>query len=122
MSIDPQQGDQTDVCRRLARAFGGVTIIQKGHKDYISDGKHTVVCDITGGLKRSGGQGDTLTGTLVTFLAHDNSLSDSDLNVLSAYGAAAVTKMCSRLAFEKKGRAMQASDLSVEVETEDPKL
>ncbi|KAL7274927.1 hypothetical protein RUND412_002149 [Rhizina undulata] len=141
MSIDPQQGDQTDVCRRLARAFGGVTIIQKGHKDYISNGKHMVVCDITGGLKRSGGQGDTLTGTLVTFLAwkvayqkriweHDNSLSDSDLIVSSAYGAAAVTRMCSRLAFEKKGRAMQASDLSVEVEnafkylfeTEDPKL
>jgi len=77
-------------------------------------------------LKRSGGQGDTLTGSLVTFLAwkrayqeklwdHDNSLSDQELIALSAFGAAAITRTCSRLAFEKRGRSLQASDLSLEV-------
>jgi len=68
MEVDPQ-GDETEVCAKLARAFGGVTIIQKGPKDYISNGKQTFICDLEGGLKRSGGQGDTLTGSLGTFLA-----------------------------------------------------
>ena len=67
--IDPAAGDAREVCARLARAFGGVTIVQKGQVDYISNGESTVVCDVIGGLKRSGGQGDTLTGALVTFLA-----------------------------------------------------
>jgi len=121
-----QKGDKTKVCQKLAQAFGGVTVLQKGAQDYISNGTQTIVCDVRGGLKRSGGQGDTLTGTLATFLAwkkayqeklwdHDNSLQDDELTALSAFGAAAVTRTCSRLAFEKKGRALQALDLSVEV-------
>ncbi|KAI5850427.1 H-hydrate dehydratase [Morchella snyderi] len=141
MNIEPSDGDETEICSKLAKAFGGVTIIQKGPKDYISNGKHTMVCDLKGGLKRSGGQGDTLTGCLVTFLAwknayqdrlwkHDNSLSDSELIALSAFGASAMTRNCSRLAYEKNGRALQAFDLSLEVgqafknlfESEDPKL
>lgn len=157
-----QSDDEKGACSRLAKAFGGVTIIQKGPNDYISNGKQTIICDIRGGLKRSGGQGDTLTGCLVTFLAwkkayqdrlwvwvffswdsmctansitdknnsHDNSLSDSELITLSAYGAAAITRNCSRLAYEKKGRSMQALDLSAEIgnafknlfENEEPKL
>lgn len=47
--------------------------------------------------------------------SHDNSLSDADLLQLSAFGASALTRTCSRRAFEKKGRALQAIDLSVEV-------
>ena len=62
-------GDETQMSARLARAFGGVTVIQKGKLDYISDGRTTMVGDLEGGLKRSGGQGDTLTGSLATFLA-----------------------------------------------------
>ncbi|KAF3919737.1 hypothetical protein ABW20_dc0107491 [Dactylellina cionopaga] len=56
-------------CERLAKALGGVTVIQKGKQDYISNGEKTAACDVEGGLKRSGGQGDTLTGCLGTFLA-----------------------------------------------------
>lgn len=63
-------------CSRLAKAFGGVTIIQKGPNDYISNGEQTITCDIRGGLKRSGGQGDTLTGCLVTFLAWKKAYQD----------------------------------------------
>ncbi|KAI5804932.1 Ribokinase-like protein [Geopyxis carbonaria] len=128
MGVDPggEGGDKAGVCRRLAEALGGVTVVQKGQQDLISNGKQTLVCDVPGGLKRSGGQGDTLTGTLATFLAwkkayqdrlwdHDNSLSESELIALAAFGAAAVTRTCSRRAFEKKGRALQALDLSTEV-------
>lgn len=118
--------DKEGVCAKLAETLGGVTVVQKGQRDLISNGKQTLVCDVPGGLKRSGGQGDTLTGTLATFLAwkkayqdrlwdHDNSLSESELLALSAFGAAAITRTCSRRAFEKKGRALQALDLSIEV-------
>ena len=127
---------------KLSKAFGGVTIIQKGGKDYISNGDKTFICDLEGGLKRSGGQGDTLTGVLATFLGwrkayldkiwdHDGELESAELLALAAFGGSALTRVsspsstseynakghkeCSRLAFSKKGRSMQASDLTDEV-------
>jgi ATP-dependent NAD(P)H-hydrate dehydratase len=112
---------------KLATAFGGVTIVQKGGKDYISNGDKTFVSDLQGGLKRSGGQGDTLTGSLATFLGwrkayldrlwdHDGSLGEVELLALAAFGGSAVTRESSRLAFAKRGRSLQASDLTDEVE------
>lgn len=69
LNVDPEAGEKKEVCGKLATALGGVTVIQKGPHDYISNGKYTLTCDVPGGLKRSGGQGDTLTGSLATFLA-----------------------------------------------------
>lgn len=71
MGVDPDQvdGGKDKVCAELARRFGGVTIVQKGKQDIISNGKETMICDIEGGLKRCGGQGDVLTGCLGTLLA-----------------------------------------------------
>ncbi|KAI5293718.1 hypothetical protein KEM52_005283 [Ascosphaera acerosa] len=76
MGVHPPQigegADEQDLaraCRELSQALGGVAIIQKGKHDVISNGIVSVVCDVPGGLKRSGGQGDTLTGSLGTFLA-----------------------------------------------------
>lgn len=60
---------EAEACEKLANALGGVTIIQKGPHDVISNGVTSIVSDIMGGLKRSGGQGDTLTGSLGTLLA-----------------------------------------------------
>ncbi|KAJ5569767.1 YjeF C-terminal domain carbohydrate kinase-like protein [Penicillium hispanicum] len=66
-------GDKTskesEACEELSEALGGVTIIQKGPHDVISNGVTSIINDIQGGFKRSGGQGDTLTGSLGTFLA-----------------------------------------------------
>jgi len=71
MGVDPAtvEGGRENVCAELARKFGGVTIIQKGRQDVISNGRETMVVDIEGGLKRTGGQGDVLTGCLGTLLA-----------------------------------------------------
>lgn len=69
LNIDISASPPENLCATLAKALGGVTIIQKGPRDYISNGSYTLVCDVEGGLKRSGGQGDTLTGSLATFLA-----------------------------------------------------
>lgn len=60
---------ESQACERLSSALGGVTIIQKGKQDIISNGITSLICDVEGGLKRSGGQGDTLTGSLGTFFA-----------------------------------------------------
>ena len=111
-----------EACARVSRELGGVCIIQKGEVDYISDGKRTMVCDLMGGKKRSGGQGDTLTGSIGTFLCWrrayldklwdvEGSMGEEELVMLSAWGGAAITRECSRLAFAEKGRALQASDV-----------
>ncbi|PSN63369.1 YjeF domain-containing protein [Corynespora cassiicola Philippines] len=126
--VDVNEGDPKDLCAKLAKAFGGVTIIQKGSKDYISNGAHTLVSDGEGGLKRSGGQGDTLTGSLATLLAyrkayhdkiwdHGGDMERSETLALAAFGGSAVTRECSRLAFKEKGRSLQAADLTEHVHT-----
>jgi ATP-dependent NAD(P)H-hydrate dehydratase len=127
-NIDVGKGDSAKLCEKLANAFGGVTIIQKGKVDTISNGTHTLISDGEGGLKRSGGQGDTLTGALATFLAyrkayldqlwdHENDMKADELLALCAYGGSAITRECSRLAFKEKGRSLQASDLTEYVHT-----
>jgi len=119
----PLESELADRCAELARRFGGVTVIAKGKADYISNGTVTLVSDGEGGLKRSGGQGDTLTGTLGTLLAwrkayldklwdHGSDIGADELLALCAFGGSAITRECSRLAFLEKGRSMQASDLT----------
>lgn len=126
MGIDAKSEDPTKLCEKVAQAYGGPTIIQKGGKDYISNGKHTLISEGEGGLKRSGGQGDTLTGSLGTLLAyrkayhdrlwdHDNDLERSETLALVAYGGSTITRECSRLAFKDSGRSLQAGDLTQHV-------
>ncbi|TFA98527.1 ATP-dependent [Trichoderma ghanense] len=123
-----QQTGETGKVETLAKELGGVTIIQKGYKDFISNGKVTLVSDLEGGKKRSGGQGDTLTGTVATFLGwrkayldglwkdrEQPALDADEMMGLAAFGGSSVTRECSRLAFLKKGRSLQASDLTDEV-------
>jgi len=112
----------------LAKALGGVMVVQKGREDRLSDGKKTLTVDLQGGKKRSGGQGDTLTGSIATFLGWRKAyldglwqtgggLKEEELLALAVFGGSAVTRECSRLAFAKKGRSLQASDLTDEVHT-----
>lgn len=92
----------------LARALDGPTIVQKGFNDFISDGETTLVVDLTGGKKRSGGQGDTLTGSIATFLGwrnayleglwdHGNRLRENELVRLACFGGCAITRASQRL-------------------------
>ncbi|KAK1623607.1 Ribokinase-like protein [Colletotrichum phormii] len=118
---------ETAKVEALARALEGVTIVQKGAKDFVSNGRDTLIVDLQGGLKRSGGQGDTLTGSIATFLGWRHAyleglwdrggetLKEEELIRLAAFGGCAITRECSRRAFLKKGRSLQASDLTDEV-------
>jgi ATP-dependent NAD(P)H-hydrate dehydratase len=101
-----EEGGETGKVEALARALDGVTIIQKGGKDYISNGSVTLVVDLEGGKKRSGGQGDTLTGSIATFLGwrkayldglwerREETLAEGELIGLAAYGGSAITRVC----------------------------
>lgn len=102
--IDVTGLEGSEAAEKLSVAFGGVTIIQKGGKDYISNGEKTLVSDLEGGLKRSGGQGDTLTGALATFLGwrkayldklwdHEGDLDSVELLALAAFGGSALTRV-----------------------------
>ena len=128
IDLDTQKGANvhTEDCAKIARALGGVLIIQKGAKDIISNGDKTLICDLEGGKKRSGGQGDTLTGSLGTLLGYRKAYMDriwdvegdmrpDELMMVAAFGGAAITRECSRLAFQKAGRSLQASDLTEQV-------
>lgn len=80
-SGESDKSKESDACEQLSKALGGVTILQKGPHDVISNGVTSIISNNKGGLKRSGGQGDTLTGSLGTFLAwrhaYHNKLWDS---------------------------------------------
>lgn len=76
-NIDPKT-PASEKAALLSKALGGVTVLQKGPTDIISvdtstsDTKaevETLEVDVEGGLKRCGGQGDILSGTVGTMLA-----------------------------------------------------
>ncbi|RMD44099.1 hypothetical protein DV735_g960, partial [Chaetothyriales sp. CBS 134920] len=127
VGLDLSNTKEETACQELAAILGGVCIIQKGRVDYISQGRDTTVSDFEGGLKRSGGQGDTLTGTLGTFLAwrqayHDglwevgkDKMDRSETLLLAALGGSAITRESSRRAFALRQRSLQASDLTDQV-------
>lgn len=95
----------------------------------MSNGSDVLKCDIPGGLKRSGGQGDVLSGSVGTMLAWAKSYEegvgrDSNdksgvplerLPLLAAYGGACIARFCSNRAFAENGRSMQASDMLKQV-------
>ncbi len=98
------QSRETAKVVALAKALGGVVVVQKGAKDRLSDGRTTLTVDLQGGKKRSGGQGDTLTGSIATFLAWrkayldgiwetSGKLKEEELVGLAAYGGSAVTRV-----------------------------
>ncbi|CAM6091920.1 unnamed protein product [Calypogeia fissa] len=55
--------------RLLAEKMSGVTIVQKGKQDLISDGKTVLCSDYFGSPRRCGGQGDVLSGSTAVFMA-----------------------------------------------------
>ncbi|KAL9040563.1 MAG: hypothetical protein Q9180_001827 [Flavoplaca navasiana] len=74
VGVDTEGDTGKKGCQALANALGGVMVVRKGGVDWISDGtdQRTVTGDGEGGRKRSGGQGDTLTGSIGTLLAWRN--------------------------------------------------
>ncbi|KAG7093828.1 hypothetical protein E1B28_007467 [Marasmius oreades] len=118
-----------DSAIRVSEALGGVTVLQKGKEDVIAthtESENNVMnVDVEGGLKRCGGQGDILSGTVGTFMAWGKCLEDgafgagqippSKMPFLSAIGASMVTRKASRRAFYKEGRSVVTQDMLPEI-------
>ena len=91
-------------------------IVRKGAHDVITDlGRcGTLVCTETGGLKRSGGLGDILSGSIATFTAWNTILKSRGCTVdqqLSCWAACCVAKKATHHAFQVRRRAMTAPDV-----------
>lgn len=104
-------------------------IVKKGRHDVIErflshDDKQNgteemiMTCEEEGGLKRSGGIGDILAGSIGTFVAWNQILSKqgaaTDL-VLSCWMASSLTKRSTKAAFDKRKRSMTAPDILDEI-------
>ena len=63
------------VCNQLS----GVTVIRKGLLDIVSDGERTIIVANSGSMKRCGGQGDVLCGTIGTFANYSFRMGDQSL-------------------------------------------
>eukprot|EP00511_Aplanochytrium_stocchinoi_P007503 CAMPEP_0204836250 /NCGR_PEP_ID=MMETSP1346-20131115/24590_1 /ASSEMBLY_ACC=CAM_ASM_000771 /TAXON_ID=215587 /ORGANISM="Aplanochytrium stocchinoi, Strain GSBS06" /LENGTH=346 /DNA_ID=CAMNT_0051970809 /DNA_START=93 /DNA_END=1133 /DNA_ORIENTATION=- len=103
---------------RLARAFGSVTILQKGAVDIISDGKYVAANAAFGSPRRCGGQGDVLAGTTGVFLNWALSTGvNEDISpaVVAAYGASVLTRRANSMAFTKHKRSMVTPDMIQEI-------
>ncbi|RIB21532.1 Ribokinase-like protein [Gigaspora rosea] len=126
MRIEFEDDCKGELAQKLSQAFGGVTIVQKGKNDLISNGNSIFLVDHKSGLKRCGGQGDILTGLISTFVAwgvaykkniwqHDNSISPTDIPMLASFAGCTINRECSWAAFSKLGRSVQTSDMIPEI-------
>ena len=100
-----------------------IVVVEKGAHDVIryrtndSNDEQSITCGETGGLKRSGGLGDLLAGSLGTFVAWNTILSQqrsrSNLEYLpiGCWAACCLVKQATRQAFEEHRRAMTAPDV-----------
>ncbi|KAK6644042.1 hypothetical protein RUM43_000307 [Polyplax serrata] len=129
---------------QIATSLNSV-VLHKGSSDVIVNGISNmklnltlqnvlIKCDVTGSVRRCGGQGDILSGCIATFVAwyelhrrnnqslegNSKDCNQDNLNYfktnllgysLSCYAGCVLTRTCSRLAFKEFGRSMTASDM-----------
>lgn len=110
--------------QKLSGLLGGVTIVEKGLSDFITNDTLTIENNLPGGRKRVSGQGDTLSGSMATFLAwylassqtsgalDKNIYTEENSLLLAAFGASAITRYASYKAFKVHGRALVTSQIS----------
>ena len=101
-------------------------IVEKGHVDAISRGDIVMQCAEEGGLKRSGGIGDVLAGTISAYMAWytilDGGNKASELQgslkqqrEFAVWTACCTVKRATKLAFKNKKRAMSSRDVLSEI-------
>jgi len=107
----------------LSQKLGSVTIVQKGKTDIISNGQLCIECNEQGGLKRSGGQGDILSGSIGTFASwahmfyskNKEQKQEVPYMVAAAYMGCVFTRRCGKVAFDKHKRSMTSPNIIEEI-------
>ncbi|KAK3245666.1 hypothetical protein CYMTET_44779 [Cymbomonas tetramitiformis] len=106
----------------LSQALGGLTILKKGGEDLISNGKTSVCVSGGGSLRRCGGQGDVLAGSIAVFMAWAvkaeaegklpmDTCEGACFGMVAAYGGCCLLREVASVTFAEKRRSMLASDL-----------
>eukprot|EP00929_Paragymnodinium_shiwhaense_P063475 TRINITY_DN31700_c0_g1_i2.p1 TRINITY_DN31700_c0_g1~~TRINITY_DN31700_c0_g1_i2.p1 ORF type:complete len:474 (+),score=53.31 TRINITY_DN31700_c0_g1_i2:805-2226(+) len=119
-------GDQDADIARLCEALDGPVIVQKGPVDLILTKTMSPMTALpvaeAGSLRRPGGIGDLLAGTISVMLAWTSikqaaSAQDSGVDdyLNSCAAACLLVRRASRLSFEKHGRSMLAGDILQEL-------
>ncbi|KAJ3160188.1 hypothetical protein HDU86_001024 [Geranomyces michiganensis] len=127
LKVPCEDKDKDTAAQNLSKALGNVTILQKGGKDIISNGKEVIECSAEGSPRRCGGQGDLLSGACAAFLAWGKNYQakawdhpadavldkefETRLPLVAAWGACLLARNCSKAAFTTHRRAMTTSDL-----------
>mmetsp|Transcript_16976 Transcript_16976/g.16653 ORF Transcript_16976/g.16653 Transcript_16976/m.16653 type:complete len:201 (+) Transcript_16976:376-978(+) len=70
---------------RVANSLNGATILKKGLVDVISDGNRVFYVKTKGSLKRCGGQGDVLAGTIGTYAYYAKLVKENEETVLESF-------------------------------------
>eukprot|EP00985_Skeletonema_marinoi_P025068 scaffold18014_cov96-Skeletonema_marinoi.AAC.2 len=95
-------------------------IVEKGHVDAVSRGEFVMQCAEEGGLKRSGGIGDVLAGTISAYMAWNQIIERGNeggkqQRAFAVWTACCTVKRATKLAFENKRRAMSSRDVLDEI-------
>ncbi|GAN09462.1 ribokinase-like protein [Mucor ambiguus] len=126
MNVQTDKEQSGQIAKDLSQSLGGVTVVQKGSVDIITNGDQVLQCDAEGGLKRMGGQGDVLSGAIAAFLAwgkayqdgvwsHSNEIPAKDIAMYATWGACQITRTSSNLAFKKYGRSVLTTHMLEEI-------
>lgn len=94
-SFNDPEFDHKGLLVSLCHALGDVTVVRKGSIDMISNGTELLINDKPGQPRRSGGQGDILSGAMGVFsgwIGHESI-------PLAAYAASCFVRECSRRAY-----------------------
>jgi len=121
-ALDPADGDRALLA--VAESFrdeggAGPAIVQKGATDLLCDGTQLLECAEPGCLKRCGGQGDVLAGSIATLLGWAKAAERSGRlpaggpppPLLASYAGCLLTRRFAAAAFAKHRRSMTAPDL-----------
>lgn len=111
-SNDPQCAEN------MSKVLQGPIIVRKGREDVIIGANADMVgiCQEQGSLRRAGGQGDVLAGSIATFIAWNTTTETKDTTIskilFDACGSACfIVRRAACRAFAHRGRAMGATDL-----------
>ncbi|KAG8465662.1 hypothetical protein KFE25_002969 [Diacronema lutheri] len=106
--------------RQICESLGSsVVLVAKGGTDVLHDGESALLVSEPGAPKRSGGQGDVLSGAIATWLAwaHADGVATIAREAgvkpaaLAAYGACLLTRRFAREAYRAHKRSMTAPDV-----------
>ena len=115
--------DTNSSCQVLTKTMGGLTILEKGVKDVISNGDFTLICEESGSPRRCGGQGDILSGLVAGWMAWFKGWEQriwsstspqeeiSNVTVYASFAASYLTRNCSGMAFSLNARGMMTTDV-----------